>query len=394
MFMVHTIGYILIITGIFGILYIYFFYNLILRIWAKFWKKEVKKDEQYEPQITIIIAAHNEEKLIEKSLSSIFQSDYPLNKIKVLVGSDGSTDKTTEICKKIADEINKNAKSDDSNILEVYDFPRAGKNQTLNNLTPLVKTDIIFFMDADIILDKSTISKMVQNFADPEVGSVISPMIYIEEASEINAGSNGEKLYQSFESTTKMYESQIWSTFNTLGAFYSVRRNLYKTLPNDRVCDDLMPIYNVNIAGKRVIYDTSVCVYEIREKSLNNELSRRIRVSSGSMETIWAAKELLSLKNLRNFFFLFSHKIVRYFSPLFLLLIFIGTLLIWKTGVISYILILSITVFLLLSFVGYLFEEDKIKFFPAQFAIYFLTMNVGFILAFFQFLKRSSNSKW
>jgi cellulose synthase/poly-beta-1,6-N-acetylglucosamine synthase-like glycosyltransferase len=392
--MAHTLGYIFIVVGIFGLIYIYFLYNIILKLWVKVAKKEVAKDENYQPEITIIISAHNEEALIEKSVLSIFQGDYPLNKIKVIIGSDGSTDKTVQLCEKIAESINLKANSEDKKIMEVYNFPRAGKNKTLNKITPLVKTDIIFFMDADIILDKSTISMMVQNFADPNVGAVISPMVYVEEASEINAGYNGEKMYQSFETKTKTYESQIWSTLNTLGAFYSVRRDLYKLLPNDKVCDDLMPIFNVNIAGKRVIYETSVCVYEIRKKSLSNELARRIRVSSGSMETIWAAKELFSFKQFRNFFFLFSHKIIRYFSPIFLLLIFVGTLLIWKSGVIAYLLILFETVFLLLSFVGYLFEEDKIKFFPAQFSVYFLTMNVGFVLAFIQFLKRSSNSKW
>ena len=390
----YITGSIFISLGIFGLLYTYLLYNLLLLVWSKINPKKINTKDDFIKSITIIISAHNEENLIDKAINSIFESNYPKELIKVIVGSDGSNDKTFEICKTLEEKYNSLYKNGEKKIIECFDFPRAGKNATLNKLTPLAKTDLICFMDADVVLDVNSIKKIVSNFADENIGAVIAPMVYIENVTELNAGFYGEKLYQSFESLTKKYESDVWSTVNSLGAFYCVRKSLYNPLKNDKVCDDLIPILDVNLAKKRAIYEMNTCVYEIRRKSLNNELNRRIRVSSGTMEALWETRKILFTNSFRLSFFVFSHKIMRYLTPLFLLFIFVGTLLILHTGLIAYLLLLLQVIFLLLAFIGYLFEEDKIKFTPAQLSIYFLTMNLGFVLAFVMFLRRKTTSTW
>ncbi|OGU60184.1 MAG: hypothetical protein A2X64_02955 [Ignavibacteria bacterium GWF2_33_9] len=378
-------GYILIGIGVTGILYNYILYNLLLTIWVRFSGKNIKKDKSFKPDITIIISAHNEANLIEKSVESIFKSSYPLEKINVLIGSDGSNDGTYQICQMLADKYGR---------IKVYDFPRGGKNATLNKLTPLVENDLICFMDADIILQKDTIAKIISNYSDPEVGAVISPMIYSENPTGENAGHKGEKMYQSFESKTKYLESQVFSTVNSLGAFYSVRKELYKLLPNDKICDDYTPLLDVNIAKKRVIYDTNTYVIEFRKKSLKNEIGRRARVTSGGLESIYHARELFSFKHFRTAFFIFSHKLLRYFTPFLLLSIILGSLLNYGNGIIFDYTLYVILVFTGLALLGYIFDKVKLKVPFMQFPTYFIAMNYGLFLAFYLFFTNKSESKW
>lgn len=378
-------GYILIGFGIFGFIYTYYFYNILLFIWSKIAHKPVKKNKNFSPEITIVLSAYNEEELIEHSVRSIFSSQYPLDKIQVLIGSDGSSDNTYEICSQLSEEYTN---------IKVLEFERGGKNRTLNRMTPLVKTDIICFMDADILLKPNTISSLMSNFADSEVGGVISPMVYRDNPDAVNAGHKGEKMYQSLESKTKYYESQIYSTVNSLGAFYAVRKELYDLLPNERICDDLTPVLNVNIAGKRMIFDTDTNVIEFRKKSLNNEVNRRNRVVSGGMESILLAKKIFSLSHLRTAFFLFSHKLLRYLTPFFVLSIFIGAIMNFNNGYFFNFVLYGFVILFIASIIGYILDKYKIKVLPFQISIYFVLMNYGFLKAIITFLKKESQSKW
>lgn len=380
-----NLAYIFICIGIFGILYIYLLYGFLIKIWANLFPKKVNIDNSFKPDITIVIAAHNEANLIENSIRSIFKSNYDLNKIKVLIGSDGSDDDTFEICQKLANELPN---------IEVFNFPRGGKNITLNKLTLLVKTDFILFMDADILVQKDSINEVMRNFADKEVGAVIAPQIYTENPEEVNAGHKGEKTYQKFESKIKYYESKIYSTVNNIGPFYAVRKAFYKQLPNVKICDDLTSILDVNIAGKRVIYENETFVVEFRKKSLGNELGRRVRVVSGGLESIFLAKELFSFKHFREGFFLFSHKLIRFFSPFFLLFIIIGSLLGFKYNhSFEYMLYLEL-IFALIVIIGYIFDKLKIQISIFQFAVYFFTMNYGFLKGIITYFAKKSSSTW
>lgn len=378
-------GYILIGIGFIGILYTYFLYNILLKIWSGIFHKPVNKDSNYQPDISIVISAYNEEELIERSVRSIFTSNYPLDKIYILIGSDGSTDRTYEICDNLS-KIYANIK--------VFEFERGGKNRTLNRLTPMVRTDIICFMDADVMLTPDTISTLMSNFADPEVGGVISPMVYKDNPEALNAGHKGEKMYQSFESKTKLFESNIYSTVNSLGAFYSIRKELYKLLPNERICDDLTPVLNVNLAGKRMVFEIDTFVIEFRKKSLSNEVNRRNRVVSGGMESILLAKDIFSFSNFRAAFFLFSHKIMRYFTPFFLIFILLGAILNFGQSIFFNTIIFSSIIIALSALLGFILDKQNIKFLPFQFSVYFVLMNYGFLKALITFLKNETGSKW
>ncbi len=378
-------------------LYIYFIalYPVLILFLSSFFAKGLslnKLDDKNLPEVTIIISAYNEEDLIWNCIKSIFDSEYDIERIKVLVGSDGSTDNTVLKLKQLKEIYPK---------IDYYSFDRKGKNYVINQLSAKASTDLIFYMDADCRIDTPTLRRMVEKFTDPNVGAVIANMVsygYEIEDNEVgnvreNAGFKGESIYQKFELILRVHESRIFSTPGSLGAFYGIRKIYYSPLPNDKVCDDMMPILNVAKFKKRSYFDEDSYVWEVRKKSLTNELDRRARVSAGVYSTLYAAKELL-LPNYGWFsFFLISHKLIRLLSPFFLILIFLFSFFIQDSIMmnISFGILLIITV---TGFAGYLLEKVNIVFFPFKISLYFLTMNLGLFIAFFKFIFDKKIAIW
>ncbi len=386
---------ILILCLYFLILYFMALYPLIVLFLSSFFGKALnieQLDDNNLPEVTIIISAYNEEDLIENCIKSIFESEYDLKKIKVLVGSDGSTDGTMNILNRLKEKYYN---------FECYNFDRKGKNYVINQLSAKSNTDLIFYMDADCRIDKPTLKRMVEKFTDENVGAVIANMVSygyeIENTEQSNlvenAGFRGESIYQKFELILRVHESRIFSTPGSLGAFYGIKRQYYSPLPNDKVCDDMIPILNVAKFKKRAYFDEDSYVWEVRKKTLTNELDRRVRVSAGVFSTIFEKKELLLPKYGWFSFFLWSHKLTRLLSPFYLILIFIFSFFIKD----KFLMDLSFGLMLILilaAFAGYLLEKIKIKFIVFKIAVYFMTMNLGLLLAFFKFLSVRNIAIW
>jgi poly-beta-1,6-N-acetyl-D-glucosamine synthase len=367
------------------IAYTFVVYPILLKLLSGIFNKPLKINKEYQPELSIIISAYNEEEYIHDAVESLYKTDYPIEKIKVYVGSDGSTDRTVEIVDNLAEKY-KN--------LFVYNFPRLGKNKVLNQIVPKTETEIILFMDADCRSNKDTILKMVESFSDPSVGAVIATMNSIDEGSNDNIGRLGETLYQKYESVLRVGESRIKSTVNSLGAFYGIRRDVYKPLPSDRVCDDYMPLLDSISMHKRVIFLNDAIVNEVRRKSLNNEISRRIRFTAGAMSTVWFAKKLLNPKYGWISFFLFSHKIIRWLTPVFMIGLLICTVLLPEASDIKMSLLILQGVLYFVALLGWIFEKLKLKFVVFKIPLFYITMNIGFLLGIFRFLAGLQNARW
>ncbi len=380
------------LSAIFLLLYVFLLYPAVLAILAKIFHRKINSDEEFRPEITIIISAYNEEELIEGAIRSIYNSDYPSDKITVIVGSDGSSDATVDVVKQLANEYNK---------LEVYELPRSGKNKALNQLVPKANTEIIFYMDADCRLFPDTLKTMIPKFADKDVGCVISPLeIKSVEANVNNArpqedsGSAGEEIYQKYEAVIRQNESRVFSTVNTLGACYGIRRELYRPIPNDRVCDDFYSVLNVVLLRKRVIFDTDSIVSEVRKKSLSSELNRKIRIASGGLSTVWACRRLLMPDYGWGCFFLWSHKLLRWLSPIYLILILLSSILAPPDSILYPGLLILQAAFYGMAALGWTLEKMRMNFMAFKMPLFFVSMNVGFCLGIIRFLRGRQNAMW
>ncbi len=374
----------LITLFIYPVVHSYLLYPFYLLAIKLIYKKGINKDLGCKPTVSVVISAYNEERLIEDCIQSLLNVDYPKEKIEILVGSDGSSDRTAEIVNEI---IKKDSR------IQLFEYGRSGKNKVLNQTVPYAKNEIICFMDADCRIDTNGLNELMSNFADDKVGAAICKMDSIGEDTE-DTGGKGEKLYQTYEIFLRSSESEIYSTVNSLGAFYGIRREIYKPLPNMQICDDYMPILDTLKAGKRAIFDRSAIVYEVREKSLDDEFGRRVRVSAGGLATVKEAVSLLNPLRQPESFFLWSHKVLRWFSPVFLVIVFLLSLFLDFDNTISkYILYPQICLYLLAS-IGWLLEKTSFNNILFKVPLFFVSMNIGFMLAIVKFITRKHEAIW
>jgi len=371
---------------IFLLFYTYFAYPVVLRVLNRFFANPVKYNDKFSPDISVVISAYNEEDYIKDAILSVFDSGYYKDKLKLYVGSDGCNDNTLKILYELQTKF--------SNLF-VYDYPRSGKNQTLNKLVPKTTTDYIFFMDADCRTTKNIFNQMIKYFADEQVGIVLGSSVHIaSEGKEKDTGRMGDVSYHSFERNMRLYEGNIQSTVNSFGPLYGIRRDVYEPIPNDKVCDDFLPILKTVEKDKRVIFNPEGFAYEVRPKTLKDEFHRRIRSVSCGMASLWMKKNVMSPKYKWVPFFLLSHKILRWVTPFILLLLAFGTMLISDQSVLKAPFIWIQIAFYIVAIIGWGLEKIKIKIFPFNTCLFFIIMNVGMLFAFFRFMAGMSNAIW
>lgn len=379
---------IIVLISISLLLYTFLLYPIFTFILAKIINKRYpeKDNINYEPQISIIISAYNEEKMIYDCIMSLVNSDYPKEKMEILVGSDGSSDRTFEILQELSEKYN---------YIKPYNFGRTGKNGILNNLCSYARGELFFFMDADCRISKFTISKLIYTLSDENIGAATPTLNSIFAGNnEIDAGAHGEGLYQNYEQRLRINESLIFSTVISLGQFYGIKAKYYSPLPDNNVCDDWMSLMFVAMVKKRIVCLPDAYVFEIREKSLKDELKRRIRITAGALYTVYRGKRLMLPFFGWYSFALWSHRILRYLSPFFILSILIFSFLIPRNNNISSLLLIAQAAFYSLGIVGLLFNKLKIDFKLTKIVTYFLTMILGIFLGYIRIIKRKNISIW
>lgn len=365
---------------ILAVLLILFAYPLVIYpiILAILPKNKIKQRNETINSLSIIIAAYNEEEHIVDCIESILQSDIAGLDIEILVGSDGSDDRTVEFVKALNNEF-----------VKVFDFPRQGKNQTLNQLVKESNNENLLFIDADFRLKENSIKDLLDNFGKLDVGIIICP---IEMRTKSGEGSKeGESIYQKYESYIRRNESEIASCVNSLGS-YIIKKDIFDSIPSDKYCDDLHSILTSIKKDKRVYFDENNKIYEVRKSNFFEDYSRRKRLVGGGLSTIFAFKDLLTFSNGWSAFFLWSHKILRWFSSVFLLLAYITSLFMLDTyfGLIT---AYTISVLLIISAIGFLLEKARMPN-PLKIPLFFVSMNIGFIKGILHYLYGDQNAKW
>jgi cellulose synthase/poly-beta-1,6-N-acetylglucosamine synthase-like glycosyltransferase len=366
------------------VVYSYTVYPLILKVLSFFLWKPYWHDYTYKPQITILISAYNEEDYISDCLKSIINCNYDLNDITILVGSDGSTDKTNEILESYKSQI--------PNYSPFY-YNRLGKNGVLNELLKKVKTDLIFFLDADCRIEKDTINEVVKYFADKSIYGVISNLSINQKSNLENVTSFGERIYQNFEKNLREAEGNLSCVANSLGAFYAIRNELQITLPNLKLADDLYILISLGTKGKRVIFLPDVYVREERDKEEINEFKRRKRTVSGGLGAIVQFSFSMYLKYPLFGFFILSHKVIRYFMPYFLLLVFILIPFI-SNAFLKYTFIILFSTSILISILAYYLRKIEVKNIYLTIPYFMYGMMYSFFVGVLIFLNGNYSSKW
>ena len=336
--------------------------------------------------ISILISAYNEEKIIEKTIREILKCGYDKGKIEIIIGSDKSEDRTNEILTDLSGKF--------SNIKFFPFSVRRGKSAVLNELVEKASGDILMFTDANTHIHPDAISRLIQHYSDENVGGVCGRLVLVD---ELNTRSSGyeEKNYWDLESKLKKLEGDSGILIGANGGIYSIRKNLFQPIPESYpVMDDFYISMKVLEQRKKMVYENDAVAEEDVAPSLKAEFRRKIRNNAIMMSTLKPLKNLLSPSYGLVAFAFWSHKVIRWFSPVLLLLLFIVNVFLFPVSTFYEILFFFQVLFYLLSLSGFLFRTKSFypKFLVMPF--YFTMTNIAMFIGLFKFLTGTQTSFW
>ncbi len=297
-------------TGL--ILYTYGFYPaLIYAISKKFARRQpiyVESDDL--PTISVLIAAHNEESIIEERIQNALALDYPRQKLEIVIASDGSDDRTVEIAERYADQN-----------VRVMDYPqRRGKMTVLNVTVANLSSEIVILSDANTFFDASAARRLVSWFSDPEVGAVCGKLVL----SDRHTGQNMDGLYWRYETFIKKCEGKLGALLGANGAIYALRRIVYPAVPNDTLVDDfVIPLMAKLNTDCQIVYEPEAIAHEEIAPTIRDEFRRRARIGAGGYQAIGMLWKLLDPRRGWVALSFLSHKVLRWLCPFFMIGMFV-----------------------------------------------------------------------
>ncbi|SHI54352.1 glycosyltransferase family 2 protein [Fibrobacter sp. UWP2] len=324
------------------------------------------------PHVSLLISAYNEEAVIERKIQNILEIDYPKEKLEVLIGDDGSADKTAEIVARYADR----------GITLVKAPKNAGKAAMLNRLQKIASGEILVFCDANTMFFPNVVRKLVAPFKDKKIGCTCGHLILSDKSGSVLG--RGESSYWDLESEIKKFEGILDRLMGGNGALYAIRKELYTELPTKKsIMDDFFITTKILQKGFFCTFIASAIGTEQTSKEGEGEYRRKVRIGRANFNYLLSYLPLLNpFKPLLAYLFL-SHKFLRWFSPHIVILLFILNALLLTSGPV-YQATFAIMVLVLLVCVT--------KVIPS--AYYFMSMNIAMLKGFFLSFCREKSGGW
>lgn len=372
------------------VVYTYLGYGLILLILnLLFFRKNRIYTTTEHPEVSILIAAYNEEDWIVEKINNTLSLDYPTELLKVIVITDGSTDETFQKAKSCSIPVGMS--------FEVHHQPeRQGKLAAIERIMPLVKSPITVFTDANTHLNSQAIQHLVRHYHNPKIGAVAGEK-RISSANKDEASSAGEGLYWKYESLLKAWDAKLYSAVGAAGELFSIRTDLYENIPADTLIEDFYLTMTVLRKGYRIAYAADAYALEGSSTSVGEELKRKIRIAAGGLQASWRLRDLLNPFRYGVFSWQFlSHKVLRWtLAPLALPLVFVSNLLLAFSAGRLYLGIFILQIlFYLLALLGWFFEKKQLKIKAFFIPYYFCIMNYSVFLGFARLLKKQQTVLW
>lgn len=263
------------------------------------------QNSEHWPTMTVLLTVHNEEAIIRRRIENILQCDYPADRLTVLIASDGSTDSTNEIVRSFA-----------ARGVRLFESPGLGKTGTQNAAIRSIESELIAFTDADILFDANWCRQIARRFQDPQVGAVDGRALYEAPATDALQASQG--FYWSYELKLRHLESQLGVLAVVAGACFAIRRNLF--VPMDpAIGEDCIVPLDIVTQGFQVVHEPLAIGRFDSEEDSSITLRRRIRMTLRNWQGTWTRSHLLNPLRYPGYAFaLWSHKLLRWLSPLFL----------------------------------------------------------------------------
>jgi cellulose synthase/poly-beta-1,6-N-acetylglucosamine synthase-like glycosyltransferase len=265
---VHMIW--LVLAAVFAFLAIHPFvtYPLSLLAAVRLYRKPTVTTEAGHPSVAIVVCAYNEEAVIDEKLRNCLAVRNGDPATAIFVYTDGCSDRTVEIVRAHGDQIHL-----------VEGRARRGKSAGMNQLVDRARAwgaEILFFTDANVILDAGSLAAMRRTFTDPEIGCVTGHLDYVNETESPTAlvGSR----YWSLDEAIKQLETDSGSCIGADGAIFGIRTKLFRTVP-ENIIDDFFTSMSVLCDGWRSVYSRELVARERSATVLKEEYRRKVRIA-------------------------------------------------------------------------------------------------------------------
>jgi cellulose synthase/poly-beta-1,6-N-acetylglucosamine synthase-like glycosyltransferase len=369
-------------SSVVALCYTYAGYPLLVLLVSVFRARTVER-APHEPTVSVIITAYNEERDLGGKLENTLALDYPLSKLEVIVASDCSTDRTDEIARQFASRGVRLHRQQE----------RLGKTAAQNAAVQLASGEIILFSDATTLYQRDVLRVMAPNFADASVGCVAGRLVYVDPA-ETSVG-HGARSYWGYETFLKKHESRACSLIGASGCLYAVRRAAYVPMYNE-ACSDFLIATKMVEQGLRAIYEPEAVCTEETNRRVDKEMRMRVRVITQTFTDLWRHRSMMNPR--RSGFYalqLFSHKVLRYFVPVFLIASLASSATLATTSLFFRTALVAQLLFYALAATGWMMERVgaprlRVLALPE----YFVLANVASIIASYKFLTGERYARW
>lgn len=383
----------LFIFSLSGILLVFVLNPLMIWILYVLRGRKPVKTSEIPFSISLVTVVRNAEDVIEEKIRNSLALHYPSNNYEIVIFSDGSTDGTEEKIKSFMSD----------KVRFIVSLTHEGKSSGINKAVEHCTGDLIFFSDADAMLEQDAILRLVKYFADPTVGGVGGKQVIYRGKKDIEAA---QRDYKRLDTSIKQLESLIGSISSNDGTLYAIRRKLFKPIPS-AVTDDLYVCLLVVRQNYRFLFEPEAKAFiKGSARTVPQEIQRRRRIISTSLRGIYLMRELLNPFMYGSFSIrLIINKIIRRLLPLFLITLFLSSILLsQRSSVIEVFLYLQIIFYLIAFLYGFVLQHlppygsglrqlGVINRIPSL-AFYFCLGNYGMLLGVIDFLRGKQIAKW
>ncbi len=370
----------LLILGLLGASYSYFIYPCILVLLPKRQQKDTALVEPHSlPTLSFIITAFNEEKQIEAKLLNTLEVEYPADKLEILVASDGSTDKTNDIVQRYASQ----------GVRLVHVEERKGKENAQKSAIQSAKGEILVFSDVSTKIEKQALHIIAKRFQDPQIGAISSEDRFISADGSVA----GEGAYVKYEMWLRQLEGSVKSLVGLSGSFFSARKEICQdwdiTVPSD-----FNTALNCYSKGFIAISEPELLGYYPNLKDETKEYQRKVRTVIRGIAALFSRLDVLNPSKFGLFAFqIFSHKLMRWVVPWFLLLTAISNLLLLNQGLIYQLLFLGQLAFYGAAMAGRLSAKARQNAL-VKIPYFFVQVNIAIAHATLQFMSGKRVTTW
>ncbi len=285
------------------LVYTYLGYPGLVGIWARLAPRPVASSRDYLPRVAIIVVARNEVQRIQAKIDTCLGQDYPPERLRLLIASDGSTDGTEQIVHACADPRVR---------LLAFPVPR-GKASCLNDAIALCDEDVLVLTDVRQRLNPEALRYLVCNLADSQVGAVSGELVFVSD--DPTPFASGVGAYWRYEKFIRRSQAAIHSSPGVTGALYALRKSCFRPIAPGTILDDVAIPMQAAMQGKRIVFESRAIAYDAPSTQAGQERRRKVRTLAGNFQLLKLYPQLLLPWRNPIIVQFVSHKVLRLLAP-------------------------------------------------------------------------------